>query len=425
MNNIRLTTSATQIDQWLMCKRKWVAAYLLGIKQPQTEAMAFGEVGHKYLEVYNRTGKVPDENKPWQFTKESPIRYPGKSAKKALKYIPSPHTGRPEHGFKFVIKGIEFIGYIDLEWSNEHGLWVTDYKFTSGFDNAMDSSTLAANVQATIYSTKAMLEHKVKEVNLKWIYILSTTKPSARPVISKLTEEQTKTQLKTLLSLCEEMIQCKNTLENKWGIYNEYKGLSFLPEEIKNDIINSIEPTVESCSRFNGCYYCDRCQLTEEQLIEGDMNDMDKDMESKLKSMGLDQFIKPEKKPVQETKAEAKETVRTHNTPTEHIKQEKKSVEKAKQEAKEKGTRQLNLDYFLKQPVVHTDKPKEKREEPKVQLNAPENYVEDVKHMPIEAKVTVKTEDVETSIDTRSCCSGGFSLTDKEKTVIKGIIDRL
>ena len=411
MNNIRLTTSPTQIDQWLMCKRKWVAAYLLGIKQPQTEAMAFGEVGHKYLEVYNHTGKVPDETKPWQFTKESPVRYPGKSAKKALKHIPPPHTGRPEHGFKFTIKGIEFIGYIDLEWSDESGLWVTDYKFTSGFDNAMDNSTLAANVQATIYSTKAILEHKVKEVNLKWIYILSSKNPSARPVISKLTEDQTKAQLKTLLDICEEMIQCKNKILQM----KEMKSVDSFSDETTNFILNTIEPTVESCSRFNGCYYCDRCQLTEEQLMEGDMNDMDKDMESKLKSMGLDQFIKPENKV-----EEALKKALVDDEP--ETQEEKKSVEKAKQEVKEKGTRQLNLDDFLKQPAVHTDKPKEKREEPKVQLNAPENYIEEVKHVPV--KTTIKTEDVEISTDTRSCC-GGFSLTDEEKTILKGIIDRL
>lgn len=418
MNNIRLTTSATQIDQWIMCKRKWVAAYLLGLKQPQTEAMAFGEVGHKYLEVYNRTGKVPDENKPWQFTKESPIRYPGKSAKKALKHIPSPHTGRPEHGFKFVIKGIEFIGYIDLEWLDASGLWVTDYKFTSGFDNAMDSSTLAANVQATIYSTKAILEHKVKEVNLKWIYILSSKNPSARPVISKLTEDQTKTQLRTLLDICEEMIELKIKVE-------EIKTLlsSTITNEDKNRIINSIEPTVESCSRFDGCYYCNRCQLTEDQLMEGDMNDMDKDMESKLKSMGLDQFIKPENKTTQEVKAETKETVRTHNTPTEHIKQEMDNV-KAEMRGEKK---QLNLDDFLKQPAVHTDKPKEKREEPKVQLNAPENYVDDTKNMDVTQlqKELDKEAEKKQPLVIGTSCGKHFSLTDEEKTILKSIIDRL
>lgn len=411
IDNIRLTTSATQIDQWLMCKRKWVAAYLLGLKQPQTEAMAFGEAGHKYLEVYNRTGKIPDETKPWQFTSSSNIRYPGKSAKKALKHIPPPHTGRPEHGFKFVIKGIEFIGYIDLEWSDESGLWVTDYKFTSGFDNAMDSSTLAANVQAAIYSAKAMFEHKVKEVNLKWIYILSSKNPSAKTVISKLTEDQTKAQLKTLLSLCEEMIICKNTLESKCGIYNNYTSLKTLPEEIKNDIINSIEPTVESCSRFNGCYYCDRCKLTEEQLIEGDMNDMDKDMESKLKSMGLDQFIKP----VQEQKQQ--ETVTTQQ-----VKQEMDNVQTEQQ----KDNKQLNINDFLEQPVVHADKPKEKREEPKVQLNAPENYVDKIseKQLQKEVKATVALAAKETSC----CCNSGgsaFNLSDEEKAVLKALIDRL
>lgn len=329
MVKIRLKTSATQIDKFLTCKRTWVASYLLGWQQPQTEAMAFGETGHKYLEIYQKTGKVPDVDRPWQFTKESRIRYPGLSAKKALKHIPAPGKGRPEHGFEFTIKGIKFIGYIDLEWKDENGIWVTDYKFVSSYSSALKEDTLAANIQATIYALKTIFEYNIDEVNLKWIYILSTKNPSSRPIISKLTEKQAKKQFKTLLNICEEMTEFRNNLYNKHNI----KELKTLSEEIKLEIINSIQPNVKSCGRYNGCYYLDKCKLTDEQLIEGDMQMST--LEDQLKDLGLDKFI-----------------------------------EKPEQEKPE----QLNLDEYVTKPEVH-EKSTE-RKEPETKLNAPEHYIE-------------------------------------------------
>jgi hypothetical protein len=78
--DVRLTTSATQISEFLTCQRRWVAKYILKDKEPQSEAMAFGEAGHKMLETYAKTGIVPDPDLPWQFEKDSKIRYPGLSA---------------------------------------------------------------------------------------------------------------------------------------------------------------------------------------------------------------------------------------------------------------------------------------------------------------------------------------------------------
>ena len=190
------------------------------------------------------------------------------------------------------------------------------------------------------------------------------------------------------------------------------KAVDSVSDETTNFILNTIEPTVESCSRFNGCYYCDRCQLTEEQLMEGDMNDMDKDMESKLKSMGLDQFIKPENKPVQEVKAEVA---------TQQVKKEMDDV-KAEMRGEKK---QLDINDFLKQPTVH--KSEDKKEEPKVQLNAPENYVDDTKTMDVaqlQKELDKEAEKKQPLVVDTSCCSK-FSLTNEEKKVLKALIDRL
>lgn len=393
MSNIHLVTSATQINEYQTCVRRWVAGYLLRIKQPQTEAMAFGTVGHSMLEKYSKIGKIPDEDFAWQFNKDRPIRYPGRSAKKCLKHIPTPGKGRPEHGFSFVIKGIKFIGYIDLQWEDEKGLWVTDYKFVSSFSSVLDSESLAENVQATIYSTKALLENKqstLDKINLRWIYALSTKNPSARRVEASLTENQTKKQLSNLINICEEMILLKERLENVYS--NNTKNL---PNETKLEIINSLPPTVKSCSRYAGCYYLDKCKLTTEQLIEGDFEDMDNNLQDKLKGLGLSKYIKNPVEKVQEASNNAPED--------DELKIEKKTISK-----------EDLLAQYVRKPKQHEIK-QEKREEPKTQLNAPEHYLEDVKEE-VQEPCACTNSNVPV---------GGFNLTKEEKKVLKGIIDRL
>lgn len=358
MKTPRLKTSATQINEFLTCKRRWVASYVLGIKQPQTEAMAFGETGHKYLENYMKYGTPPDAEKPWQFTKESKIRYPGLSAKKAIKHIPKPGTARAEHGFSFVINDIEFIGYIDLEYFDEHkNIYLTDYKFVSSYQSALDSDSLQTNVQTTIYAAKSIFEHKVENINLKWVYILSTKNPSVRTITSGLTKKQTSDQLKKLLDICEEMIELRDSIKKEK--YTEI------------EILNEIQPTIESCSRYGGCYYINMCNLTPEQLMQGDFKEMDNDLSSKLKGLGLDQYIKkdaPKKDDPPEVKGPPPSNGGTKTTA--------------------KGT--MDLSQFMKQPTVHTEQKPEERAPvevvqttivPPAKLNAPEHYTQEVKEV--------------------------------------------
>jgi len=344
--DIKLQVSATQINEYMTCKRRWVAGYLLGLKQPQTEAMAFGEAGHKMLETYHKTGTPPDVTQPWQFTKDSRIRYPGLSAKKALKHIPPPGTGRSEHGFSFVIKGFKFVGYIDLEWfQSETELYVTDYKFVSSYQSALDAMTLADNVQATIYATKAIIEHNVDSVNLKWIYVLSTKNPSARPIETMLSKNQTGKQMQKLLRICEEMYSLKQEIQE----------IRSKNDKDYNEILNIIPPTMQSCSRYAGCYYINRCNFTPEEMMKGDLEEMDQNLSDKLKGLGLEQFIKT-----------------TTETPSE--KPAPPPKEKETTIAPSNG--KLDLSQFMKTPVVHTDQKVEKQAEraPVVQLNAPEHY---------------------------------------------------
>ena len=212
--NPRIKVSATQISNFLSCKRVWAAASVLGIRKPTTEAQAFGLRGHKLLELYHKTGKPIDEHEPWQFNPTKDVRFPGKSAKKAIPHIPAPKTGFSERGFSFKIKDVEFIGYIDLEWTDENGLWLLDYKFTSSFgEHTLTEETLSENVQATIYGAKAFIQDKdLQQVNLRWLYLLSTKNPRARPVNTTITRDENRVRLKYLMVISYEMADIKEHL---------------------------------------------------------------------------------------------------------------------------------------------------------------------------------------------------------------------
>jgi hypothetical protein len=357
-----------------MCKRAWVAGYVFKDKQPQSEAMAFGEKAHKLLEVYAQTGQVPDDKQPWQFPGSEKVRFPGLSARKAMKHVPGPGIGRAEHGFGFVLKGVKFVGYIDREWQEENDVWITDYKFTSSYQSALSPEDLAQNSQAIIYAVKTMIEKKVKEVNLHWVYTLSTKNPTSRAVTTKITEAQAKNHFQHLLKICEEMIALREDVQKQLD-----QGVA------QNEILNSLPPTVESCSRYAGCYYIDRCNLTPEQMMEGAFSDMT-DLNSKLTNQGLDKFIKKK----------AAETPAPPPPPTNN---------KPAPATTTTTTTKPDLSKFVKKPEVHQTE--DKKPAPVVPLNAPEHYASET------PSVTPEEQEVL------------GSLTSGEKAVILKVIGKL
>ena len=306
--------------------------------------MAFGEAGHKMLENYQRYGTPIDDTKAWQFNAESNVRYPGKSAKKALKYVPAPKTGKAEHMFSMRVAGIEFIGKIDLEYEPKPGeLWVLDYKFTSGFRNQKDESILANDVQATLYAAKTFIEHReIDEVHLRWLYILSTAKPSAKPTDIIITRDANRQNLRAIVAVAREMQEVQRQVF-------EAKSAGKSDEEI----INSVEPSVSECDRYSGCELTDKCKLSQEQLIEGDMQ-MDQKLADLLAKRGIK--LGGNAAPVQEQPAAQKPAAQ--NPPAAASK----------------------LDALKSKYVTKTEPPKKSKKpkgEPDVRLNAPEHYIDE------------------------------------------------
>jgi len=377
--NTRIKVSATQISNFLSCKRLWAAASVLSIRKPQTEAQAFGLRGHKMLELYHKTGKPIDDKEPWQFSPTSPVRFPGKSAKKAIPYIPAPKTGFSERGFSFKIKDVEFIGYIDLEWTDENGLWLLDYKFTSSFgEHTLTDETLSENVQATIYGAKAFIQNKeLQQVNLRWLYLLSTKNPRARPVNTTITRDENRGRLKDLMVISYEMAEIKESL-----LKQKAQGATDI------ELINSLEPTIKSCGKYNGCDHTDKCKLTAEQLTAYALDDGDEDdmpLDPKLaamlakKGIDVDKYKKTSEPEPKEEKVEETKEAKPKSKPTQT---------------------KLDLSKYTKTPT--TPEPNEKRGEIEVKLNAPENYLDNEQEMQkplqdgqtrlsVEEKETLKT----------------------------------
>lgn len=367
----KIRVSPTQIKAFTNCPRTWVAGWVLGDRQPQSEAMAFGTVGHKHLEIYQRTGRAPDEKAPWQFSPESDVRFPGKSAMTALKHIPKPKTGEPEQGFLFTLHAgdltIEFIGYIDLEWKQDGAAWLMDYKFTSGFQNALSEETLKIDPQALIYATKAFLcDGRLDEVHLRWLYILSTKTPRSRPVDITLTSAETKSGMRQLVETIKDMYSLRCRAE---ALRDAIQGFDKTNDEHVSRVLNQLPATVEACGNFGGCYYTDRCELTEEQLIRGDMNmGMSPELRAKLEAKGFLKAEAPAPSPAPKAEAPA---------PAPEAEQPAPSPAPANA-TKAEAPAQAKVDKFAKYkktPAVPAAN--EPREEPTVRLNAPENYLEE------------------------------------------------
>ncbi|MDP6423388.1 MAG: PD-(D/E)XK nuclease family protein, partial [Planctomycetota bacterium] len=113
MTTVRV--SASQIQLASLCWRKWAFAYIRGLREPETRALALGTKVHAILEAYLRDGTVPDPNETWSFPGETRTFYPGKIALNMMPagLFPAPGVGKVEHRFEWHNDGIIWNGLVD------------------------------------------------------------------------------------------------------------------------------------------------------------------------------------------------------------------------------------------------------------------------------------------------------------------------
>ena len=135
--------SASQITTWRRCPSKWYVNKIIGITQPETEAMRRGKAMHAELEAWELSG---DRSKL------------GERTKHVTTYLTVPAEGldrsHVERRVWLETPVVPILGFIDLELPAERT--VLDHKTTSDWRYCKSEGALRWDAQATIYTYDAL-----------------------------------------------------------------------------------------------------------------------------------------------------------------------------------------------------------------------------------------------------------------------------
>lgn len=142
--------SASQINTWNTCNRRWGFQKLAGLSEGFAKAAQAGVEVHKILEA----GSIPDKTITWQGYEI------GRMARVLWEITPSDVTRREEK-FTEIVDGIEFTGAIDFQTNEIIG----DFKTTSKHKYVKSAATLADDPQRLIY-----VQVKPDKIGTTWLY---------------------------------------------------------------------------------------------------------------------------------------------------------------------------------------------------------------------------------------------------------------
>ena len=277
-----LRKSATALDTFSSCPRKWAWKAIAGIPSPPTPSTALGELVHSELERYLKEGTLPDQSSD-----------AGRIATDGLKLLPAPKTPGMivEKKFDFSMLGHTYTGRLDFEIGpypiDARGNPLTvvdgavgvgmslptvgDHKTTGDMAYAKTPDVLKTDVQAILYAVYAIAQYKSEGANLVWTYFRTKGTPKSKrthlPILKKEVESffldggvevpwkgnPAGGSKKGILQLSEEMEEAYHKVGGKGG---DVLSLPFNPD---------------ACGKFGGCPYVGMCNLTAEERMQGIM----------------------------------------------------------------------------------------------------------------------------------------------------------
>lgn len=227
--------SASQIQTFVDCPRKWGFKYLQGIRMPSTPAAELGTKTHEVLAEYLSTGRPP-----------SLKTAVGSIALAGIPYLPSPKTAKVEEYFEFKTERSTYRGFIDFSYQ-ENGLEVVgDHKTTAGFRFSKSPSDLLSDIQAHIYARHTMLKKKCDSVKLKWVYYKTKGRSQAKSVEIILNKKASDSYFEKLERISDD-------------IQDHYKD-----KPKPKDILAK----TASCFRYGPCPFIGKCQQLNNQTIK-------------------------------------------------------------------------------------------------------------------------------------------------------------
>ena len=233
--------SATQIETFSLCQRKWGYQYLDGIKPLASKAALFGSSVHTFLQKY-LTGYEIDFN-----TDEGRVIKPG------LDFLPKKLDPQMvEKQFFFAINKQIFQGFIDFFHHLGSQTWlIGDHKTCSSFTSALTSEQLKKNIQANIYAQWAFNELGAEKVQLKWIYYKTKGPAKAICVEAQIKKQEQPKLFKTHLHAARDITAII---------------------EKKTDSLK-LEKNFNACFKYGRCPFFSYCKLNQKpfELTKGNV----------------------------------------------------------------------------------------------------------------------------------------------------------
>lgn len=240
--------SATQIDTYILCNRKWGIKKIDGIKPERNRFADRGVDMHGVGERFLRHAIPPPDTDA------------GKVFRASIPHLPAPGSGLVEEPFLWVPKGEKFSICGKMDWvgmlpglAAGGALALRDHKNTSSFDWAKSAEELRTNVQAVTYCAYLLEEAFPDEglVHCRWLYDLwKPDRPKCRPVDFIMPREHVFAEFEKIKETCREMVLW---LEKKpRGAEMPYQ--------------------VSACDAFGGCSYRGvQCVLSDAERMRAHM----------------------------------------------------------------------------------------------------------------------------------------------------------
>lgn len=245
-----MTFSASQVNTFESCARKWGWIYLDKLQTPQHPSAQLGTEIHAFLEhqllFRKQWGRFDEPWAPaafWDLTSAGRAHWPGINFE----------TVRVEQEFdKLSIGGHAFRGYIDATWTDDNGeVHVLDHKTTSNFRYAKKPNDLLVDVQATIYVPAALKIWKKKvsdPVHMHWVYYKTKQPYDGKRTYLVVKKADVAGRLSKIVESADKMAAALSA----------------------GCRARDMEPNWDACYMYGGCPFKSRCEV-EAKVIGGNM----------------------------------------------------------------------------------------------------------------------------------------------------------
>lgn len=255
-----LYVSASEIEVFDLCPRKWAFGYIEGKRPPPNDSAALGSRVHAILEKWLKEGAAPD-----MLTLEGDIAASG------LHLLPPPKTPTlvTEEQFRFTSQRAWYTGFKDFRYRDADGLiHVGDHKTTKSFTWAKTLDEILCHSQALIYAVDEFHKNPNDDrISLDWIYYRTTGARKAEP----------RSQIVSKDMVAEMFFEHVDPVAGEiTKLHHEVPaGASAL----------DFAPNFSACEAYGGCAFLSICNPTPTQRVQATMTQAGLSLTDKLKAM--------------------------------------------------------------------------------------------------------------------------------------------